>query len=184
MKPILQLHQTLEDHQHQLSEHPLHHEISTLEHVQIFMKYHIFETWDFMSLIKCFQQLATCLTIPWLPNEYRNARRLANELALKFESSSFSMNYLSQFELLYTALMELKADLSPINDFIKNIEHIVPVKLALKLANAPEVVQQNVLTTMDIIEHSPVHVKMYHYRSSTPEDLSLFHLKTLPLQPA
>mgnify|MGYP000878877813 CR=1 FL=1 len=50
------LDQALAPHRAKLLEHPLYTKLTSLEAIQVFMTYHAFAVWDFMSLVKSLQQ--------------------------------------------------------------------------------------------------------------------------------
>lgn len=46
----------IDDLTNKLNQHPIFHELTTIEHLKIFMESHVFAVWDFMSLLKCIQK--------------------------------------------------------------------------------------------------------------------------------
>jgi len=54
----------------ELTHHPMYQKLNSIENLRIFMKYHIFAVWDFMSLLKSLQNSIICTTIPWFPSNY------------------------------------------------------------------------------------------------------------------
>ena len=58
------------------------------EDLKIFMEYHVFAVWDFMSIVKSMQNHICPSSFPWKPNEYTNngIAHLINEIVLSEES--------------------------------------------------------------------------------------------------
>jgi hypothetical protein len=113
--------QIAELHQ-ELSSHPLFQKLNCLENISIFMKYHSFAVWDFMSLLKSLQQKLTCVTLPWVPSPYpAELVRLINEIVLGEESDLDQYGEpTSHFELYLKAMQEVGCSTSLISDFLNN----------------------------------------------------------------
>jgi len=47
--------------------HKVYGVINNTDSLKIFMQYHVFAVWDFMSLLKSLQNNLTCNSIPWFP---------------------------------------------------------------------------------------------------------------------
>jgi len=56
-------------------QHRVYKTIESKDDLRIFMQYHVFAVWDFMSLLKSLQANLTCVTIPWLPPTHPAAAR-------------------------------------------------------------------------------------------------------------
>lgn len=69
-----------------LTAHPLYSHIQTLPQLQVFMQYHVYAVWDFMSLLKALQRALTCVDVPWVPKGDANTRYLINEIVTGEES--------------------------------------------------------------------------------------------------
>ena len=60
--------------------HKLYSAIEDIEDMRIFMQYHVYAVWDFMSLLKSLQKNLTCVNVPWFPTGDADTRYLINEI--------------------------------------------------------------------------------------------------------
>ena len=60
----------------------------TKEELKIFMEFHIYAVWDFMSIVKSLQDFICPSTYPWRPNKYtkNGIAHLINEIVFSEES--------------------------------------------------------------------------------------------------
>ncbi|HXB12937.1 MAG TPA: DUF3050 domain-containing protein, partial [Bacteroidia bacterium] len=49
----------------QIINHKVYSVINDIEDLKVFMQYHIYAVWDFMSLLKALQNNLTCTSVPW-----------------------------------------------------------------------------------------------------------------------
>lgn len=54
--------------------HKVYSVIQNIEVLHVFMKYHVYAVWDFMSLLKSLQQNLTCTSLPWVPKGSASTR--------------------------------------------------------------------------------------------------------------
>ena len=107
VQAIERLQQSLRPLRDQLFNHEVYRSIKTPDDLRTFMEHHVFAVWDFMSLLKALQRHLTGVTIPWLPQGDRNARRLINEIVLDEESDEDGEGgYISHFELYRAAMVQ------------------------------------------------------------------------------
>lgn len=138
--------------------HRLYRELSRVQDLSVFMEYHVFAVWDFMSLLKALQMKLTCVGVPWLPTEHPRVRRLVNEIVLGEESDSTPAGEAgSHFELYLQAMREAGADTARIEKFILLLQADTPVFIALEQSGVPVVVAEFVRHTFAVIERGQTH---------------------------
>ena len=72
----------------QLASHPVFSQLSSIANIRIFMTYHVFAVWDFMSLLKALQREITCVEVPWVESKHDpELVQLINEIVLSEESN-------------------------------------------------------------------------------------------------
>lgn len=158
MQGIESLRQSLQPLREQLLKHGVYHAVKTAMDLRIFMEQHVFAVWDFMCLLKALQGRLTCVTVPWLPQGERNARRLINEIVLEEESDEDGEGgYISHFELYRAAMAQCGADTSRVDDFLNRLGRGQPVPDALKAAGVPKVARAFVSTTWQIVASGSPH---------------------------
>jgi hypothetical protein len=146
------LNQKIEPLREQIIQHALYQEINNLSDLQIFMKYHVFAVWDFMSLLKSLQINLTCVETPWLPVGNADTRFLINEIVVG-EESDVDQNGIrtSHFELYLSAMKQAGANTQQINDFIDNLKIYKSLTLAFEHANVPDAIRSFVEHTFSIV---------------------------------
>ncbi len=132
--------------------HPLYEVIKDIEDVRIFMKYHVYAVWDFMSLLKSLQNHLTCTNMPWFPSGNPNTRFLINEIVVGEESDiDEEGNRMSHFELYLKSMKRCGASTEHIEFFIEKLKHTQSFELAFEHAKTPIAAQNFVNYTFDII---------------------------------
>ncbi len=136
----------------QIIQHKVYNLIQNEEDLAIFMQYHIFAVWDFMSLLKALQNNLTCTSVPWLPKGDANTRYLINEIVVG-EESDVDLNGIrkSHFELYMDAMQQLNVDQEQINGFIAQISAQKSVHEALIEAHVAPAIQAFVSFTFECI---------------------------------
>jgi len=144
----------------QLINHPLYSQIRSLPDLNIFMEYHVFAVWDFMSLLKSLQRQLTCIDIPWVPKGNAATRYLINEIVTGEECDiDQNGNRLSHFELYLNAMRQAGSNTGTINAFIKELESHQSVDKALQNCNIMQPVLDFVHNTFGIIATGQVHIQ-------------------------
>jgi len=139
-----------------LLENPIFKHIQSVEHLRIFMQWHVFAVWDFMSLIKRLQNDLTCTSLPWMPNRFPDAARLVNEIVLGEETDETPLKdaHISHFDLYIKAMEEIQADTSQIKKFITLVQNGSNYQDALIMCQAPEPVRNFVVFTIETALHA------------------------------
>lgn len=107
-----------------LTDHPMYQSLVSLDSIRVFMKFHVFAVWDFMSLLKSLQKEITCVDTPWTDSKYSpETVRLINEIVLGEESDiDQEGNAISHFALYIKAMEEIDSDTSLIINFLDDFD--------------------------------------------------------------
>ncbi|RZK24101.1 MAG: DUF3050 domain-containing protein, partial [Hymenobacter sp.] len=155
---IKELQAELRPARQQLVDHPLYYSIGSLADLRVFMEYHVFAVWDFMSLLKALQRDLTCTTLPWVPTGNPATRRLINEIVLEEETDVDPEGHAtSHFELYLRAMRECGADTAPVQRLLTALAGGASVPAALAAAQAPAAVQEFVKHTFAVIAGGQPH---------------------------
>jgi len=116
---IEKLKKTIEPLRQEIINHKVYAAIKDIDDLKVFMQYHVYAVWDFMSLLKSLQINLTCTTLPWFPKGSADTRHLINEIVVG-EESDVDQNGIrkSHFELYLDAMQQCGADISKIETFI------------------------------------------------------------------
>ena len=115
---IEKIRKNIEPLRQEIMNHKVYSVINDLDDLRIFMKYHVYAVWDFMSLLKALQNNLTCTSIPWFPKGSADTRFLINEIVVGEESDvDLSGNRKSHFELYLDAMHQCDANTLPIQKF-------------------------------------------------------------------
>lgn len=159
MNPYLQTLQTeIEKYRKQIVDHPVYHQIEDLDDLHVFMKYHVYAVWDFMSLLKSLQQHLTCTTTPWMPKGKADTRFLINEIVLGEESDVDAQgNRVSHFELYLNAMYQAGGSTEPIQTFLHFLQSGHTIEEALGLARVPSAAASFIAFTFSLIDAGRPH---------------------------
>ena len=105
--------------------HPLFKIKMDKEQIVLFMTYHIYAVWSFMSIVKALQKNICPSNISWIPNENTSngLARLINEIIFSEESDEISKgSYLSHFEMYRKAMKVIGVSTSKIDYIITAID--------------------------------------------------------------
>ena len=144
--------------QTELVNHNIYSKILTVEDLMVFMQNHIYAVWDFMSLLKALQVNLTCVKNPWIPSENTQAARFINEIVLEEETDEIrGGKVVSHFELYKTAMEQVGADTSGINEFIKKVKDSENYRECINRYNLNDNIKEFLNFTFDVIETNEIH---------------------------
>jgi len=148
---------TLQEYLHAMKHHRVFGMINSIEKLGIFMQWHVFAVWDFMSLIKRLQKELTGLSLPWIPTKNSKVARFINEIVLGEETDVLpDGSYISHFELYRKAMKEINVSTSWIDDFIDQLEKNIPVHEALAQIPVPNPVKHFINSTLHTVREGKV----------------------------
>lgn len=124
--------------------------VHDIDDLRIFMRWHVFAVWDFMSLVKRLQNDLTCVSLPWMPPQHPHAARLINEIVLGEESDETPTHvHASHYDLYIDAMREVGADPVEMNAFLSALRAGLGVAEALRCSDTPNAVASFVAATLD-----------------------------------
>ncbi|MBC7642125.1 MAG: DUF3050 domain-containing protein [Flavobacterium sp.] len=140
--------------------HKVYSAIKDIDDLKIFMQYHVFAVWDFMSLLKALQNNLTCTAVPWFPVGSGTTRHLINEIVVG-EESDVDLNGIrkSHFELYIDAMRQCGADTSNIEKFLTVLKNTGDFDSAFKNAETPKEAREFVEFTFKIINSKKDHLQ-------------------------
>lgn len=142
-----------------LVNHRVYTAVQSIAHVQVFMKYHVFAVWDFMSLLKALQSRLTSVTTPWLPVGSAATRYLINEIVTGEESDvDADGNRMSHFELYLQAMTQAGAETGPIIGLLDALRQGKSLEVAISDVRIPEAARRFMEFTFHLIEGGKPHV--------------------------
>ncbi len=138
--------------------HPVYEGIQSLEDFKVFMEYHVFAVWDFMSQLKALQQKLSCVSLPWVPKGDGLSRRLINEIVVEEESDEDGAGgYASHYELYITAMKEAGASTTKIEELINQIQKNKTLQEAMDHAGINSASAAFISANWEIVDKAPVH---------------------------
>ncbi len=157
---IDKINKNIEPLRQEIINHKLYSAIRNLEDLKIFMKYHVYAVWDFMSILKTLQNNLTCTSVPWFPIGNADTRFLINEIVVG-EESDVDPNGIrkSHFELYLDAMNQCGADTEPINKFINELKVSNDFDTAFILSQTPKEAADFVKFTFNIINSNKNHLQ-------------------------
>ena len=145
---------------HEIINHKVYSVINDLDDLKIFMEYHIYAVWDFMSLLKSLQIGLTCTTTPWFPVGNANTRYLINEIVAGEESDIDGAGVRkSHYEMYLEAMDQCGADTTAIYAFVAALRETGDMNAAFLAAGVPKEAQKFVNFTFEVINGGQSHLQ-------------------------
>jgi hypothetical protein len=149
---IKQLKKVIEPLRQDIINHKIYSAIKDINDLKVFMQYHVYAVWDFMSLLKTLQNNLTCTTVPWFPKGSADTRQLINEIVVGEESDKGPDGKTkSHFELYLEAMEQCGADTSPIEGFITVLKNTGNLNDSFSASGTPKEARDFVDFTFKII---------------------------------
>lgn len=157
---ITRLQKNIEPLRLQIINHPVYGLIKDKDDLKIFMQFHVYAVWDFMSLLKTLQNELTCTRVPWFPVGNADTRFLINEIVVGEEADiDFNGVRKSHFELYLSAMEQCGANTSQIDYFIKELKASNNFELAFQKSETPAAAQEFVNFTFEIINSKKAYLQ-------------------------
>lgn len=157
---IARIQQVIEPLRQEIINHKVYSVINNLDDLKVFMQYHVYAVWDFMSLLKSLQIGLTCTTTPWFPVGNANTRYLINEIVAGEESDVDGAGIRkSHYEMYLEAMAQCGADITAIHKFAENLKETGSLTTAYEAAGVPQEARQFVDFTFEVIESGKSHLQ-------------------------
>lgn len=157
---IEKIQQRIEPLRRQITNHKVYAVIGDMDDLRLFMQYHVYAVWDFMSLLKSLQNNLTCTSVPWFPKGSADTRYLINEIVVGEESDiDREGNRKSHFELYLDAMEQAGADTASIGGFVSELRQNGDLRKAFSVARTPQAARDFVEHTFAVINSSKPHLQ-------------------------
>jgi len=148
----------LQDLRHRLRHHSMYQNLKTIHDIKVFMEYHVFAVWDFMSLLKALQIQLTTIEVPWTPCGNPRLARFINDIVREEESDFDALGIpKSHFEMYLEAMLDLGSNTRSILNLIGDIKSGISIFSALKNCDLDERVIDFLEFTFTIVESKNTH---------------------------
>jgi hypothetical protein len=155
---IEKIQQSLSPLKEEIVHHKVYDLLNTIDDLRVFMRYHVYAVWDFMSLLKALQLNLTCTTLPWFPVGSGATRSLINEIVAGEEADVDALgNKKSHFEMYLDAMEQCGAATIEIRQFISALQLGKTMEEAFELAGTPKAAREFVNYTFSIIDSGKTH---------------------------
>ncbi len=150
---IEKIQKTIEPLRQEIINHKVYSVIKDLEDLKVFMSFHVYAVWDFMSLLKTLQNNLTCTSVPWFPKGAAESRYLINEIVVGEEADvDLDGQRKSHFEIYLDAMHQCGAETAAIETFITELQQTGNFNSAFDKAQTPVEAKDFVDFTFQIIE--------------------------------
>lgn len=142
-----------------LVDHEVYPMLNSKRALQIFMEYHCYAVWDFMSLLKRLQQKLTSISVPWQSPENMFAARMVNEIVVAEETDQRQdgSGFVSHFDLYVESMAEVGASTDTLRRFTDLIREGMPWRKAIERAQIPAAAGAFIARTLEVCEDHPAY---------------------------
>ncbi|MBB3054891.1 DUF3050 domain-containing protein [Mucilaginibacter gotjawali] len=157
---IKKIQQAIEPLRQQIINHPVYSLMDSIDDLGVFMNYHIYAVWDFMSLLKALQNNLTCTSVPWFPVGSANTRYLINEIVCG-EESDVDANGVrkSHYELYLDAMKQCGYEPQRFLNFIYALKNTGNIQQSFDEAEVPDAAKEFVTYTFGMINSGKAHLQ-------------------------
>jgi hypothetical protein len=157
---IARIQSVIEPLRQEIINHKVYSVINDIDDLKVFMQYHVYAVWDFMSLLKSLQMGLTSTTTPWFPVGNANTRYLINEIVTGEESDVDGEGVRkSHYEMYLEAMHQCGADTKVIHQFIDTLKETGSLSEAYVLANVPQEAREFMDFTFEVINSKQSHLQ-------------------------
>jgi len=157
---IKRIQEAIEPLRQQIINHPVYNLIESIDDLGVFMNYHIYAVWDFMSILKALQNNLTCTQVPWFPVGSANTRYLINEIVCGEESDVDSTGARkSHYELYLDAMKQCGSEPQGFLNFIYALKKTGNLQQSFDEAEVPDAAKEFVNYTFEIINSGKAHLQ-------------------------
>ena len=143
----------------ELTNHSLYKTMNEIEDIKIFMEWHIFAVWDFISLVKSLQNHLTCVDIPWTPVKNTKVARFINEIVHGEESDENEKGEIkSHFEMYLDAMDQVGAKYTYIDTLITRVKNKENIEAIIDDLNLPRSIHKFLSFTFKTIATNKPHL--------------------------
>ncbi|WP_129715941.1 DUF3050 domain-containing protein [Pedobacter sp. SYP-B3415] len=141
-----------------INDHLLYRSVSGVEDLRIFMQFHVYAVWDFMSLLKALQIRLTGVSIPWFPVGDPQTRQLINQIVAGEEADINELGEIkSHFEMYLDAMEQCGADTAPVLDFLRRLQQGESLAEACLAAGVPAAARRFMEFTFQLTAQPKIH---------------------------
>ncbi|NVJ89473.1 MAG: DUF3050 domain-containing protein [Flavobacteriaceae bacterium] len=152
--------QEIEPLRNKIINHKVYSVINDIDDLKVFMEYHVYAVWDFMSLLKSLQINLTCVSIPWYPKGSAETRYLINTIVAE-EECDIDQNGIrkSHFEMYLDAMKQCNANTKTVQDLLSTLITTNNICSSATISNIPQEAKEFVKSTFNVIKSNKVHLQ-------------------------
>jgi hypothetical protein len=157
---IARIQSVIEPLRQEIINHKVYSVINDIDDLKVFMQYHVYAVWDFMSLLKSLQIGLTSTSTPWFPVGNANTRYLINEIVTGEESDVDGEGVRkSHYEMYLEAMGQCGADTRAIHQFTRTLQESGSFAMAYAAADVPQEAREFMDFTFEVINGKQSHLQ-------------------------